>query len=344
MARTYELDTDAEAVKKDLTRAFQSAHINFIIGAGASQPAIPIAGGLEQEIEQLMAQGDGIGARAKLFDLLTGVQQPTNVLLAGGDDANVSATLDAYTALLQTIELILTERRTTLLQKQATIFTTNYDVFVDVAARSCGTALLATGFDRVPAPDGISEYSAGRFFLATYAAGTLYDYRVELPTVNLVKLHGCLSWRRVEGRIELCSAARALLGPQPQAADIEAFLETFALVLPLVAKFPTTVLDRTYYELLRLYANALDKENVLLIAFGFSFRDEHILHITLRALRNPTLRLVVIAYDAGSRAAFLDTFAPYSNVIIVVPVDGEVLGSDRFNALLSACIPRRVDA
>ncbi len=53
--------------------------------------------------------------------------------------------------------------------------------------------LLATGFDRVPSPDGVLEYSAGRFFLATYAAGTLYDYRVELPTINLVKLHGCLS-------------------------------------------------------------------------------------------------------------------------------------------------------
>ncbi len=49
-------------------------------------------------------------------------------------------------------------------------------------------------------------------------------------------------------------------------------------------------MDSTYYELLRIYNNELDREGTLLVSFGFSFGDKHILDITRRALKNPTLR------------------------------------------------------
>ena len=35
-------------------------------------------------------------------------------------------------------------------------------------------------------------------------------------------------------------------------------------------KFGETVLERYYYDLLRIYANELDRNNALLLVFGFS--------------------------------------------------------------------------
>ena len=60
-------------------------------------------------------------------------------------------------------------------------------------------------------------------------------------------------------------------------------------------------MDSTYYELLRIYNNELDREGTLLVSFGFSFGDSHILGITKRALKNPTLKLVAFAFNDTDR-------------------------------------------
>lgn len=76
----------------------------------------------------------------------------------------------------------------------------------------------------------------------------------------------------------------------------KAYASGFRLVNPAKQKFADTVLGLTYYELLRLFANELDRNNALLIAFGFSFADEHILEITKRALENPKLMVWICCY------------------------------------------------
>jgi len=68
-------------------------------------------------------------------------------------------------------------------------------------------------------------------------------------------------------------------------------------VNPTKEKFKTTVFDEQFYELLRIYANSLEKENTILFTLGFSFADEHIKQITIRAAdSNPTLQVIVFAY------------------------------------------------
>jgi SIR2-like domain len=98
-------------------------------------------------------------------------------------------------------------------------------------------------------------------------------------------------------------------------------------------------LESTYYELLRIYANALDRENALLLTFGFSFGDEHIRDITKRALRNPTLRVVAFAYGEEDRARFAEIFDGFSNLEIVSPPEGAQLDFVRFNELLRGAAP-----
>lgn len=341
MARIQELGATNEGLSKDLSRSFQSAHINFLIGSGASHPAIPLAGDVEQEIEALQEAGSHQAAARRLYQLLSSVQGPSNRLVRRELNDTDAETLSAYETFFRAIETILTERRTAVLPKQATVFTTNYDIFVDTAARACASIALATGFDGSPSMDDVAEYSSGRFFLTTYDTGNLYDYRVELPSLNLVKLHGCVSWQKQADRILRRTAYCELLADPENATALEAFVGRYAVVLPQASKFHRSVLDRTYYELLRLYANALDRANVLLIAFGFSFRDEHILHITRRALKNPTLRLVIFAHGRQSRDAYAASFADHNNVLVIAAPDGEQVDFARFNAVMAESLPRR---
>ena len=103
-------------------------------------------------------------------------------------------------------------------------------------------------------------------------------------------------------------------------------------------------MDRTYYELLRIYANALDRENALLVACGFSFTDEHLLDITLRALKNPTLRLVIFAFDENARDHYATTFASQNNVDIIGPAAGGTIPFGKFNDIIAGVLPAMTEA
>jgi hypothetical protein len=91
-------------------------------------------------------------------------------------------------------------------------------------------------------------------------------------------------------------------------AAVEAFSDGYdrlGIVNPDKRKFATTVLNETYYELIRRFANELEKENSVLFVHGFSFRDEHLRDLVLRAARtNPTLQVIVFCYSSGARVNY----------------------------------------
>ena len=98
-------------------------------------------------------------------------------------------------------------------------------------------------------------------------------------------------------------------------------------------KFESTLLDRVYFDLLRLYSNAMEVENALLFVFGFSFADEHILDITRRALRNPTAKVVILAYSQHGATDFEAKFSAHRNILIIKPAAGQNIGFPELNAL-----------
>src|SRR5688572_30782157 len=77
MAQVHDLDTDRSHIITALTKSFQSGHSNFLLGAGASQPAIQLPGTLEIEIAALILANDIEGANKKIFELVSGIQAPT---------------------------------------------------------------------------------------------------------------------------------------------------------------------------------------------------------------------------------------------------------------------------
>jgi hypothetical protein len=81
-------------------------------------------------------------------------------------------------------------------------------------------------------------------------------------------------------------------------------------------------------------------ENTVLICFGFSFRDEHIADIVTRALKNPTLLVLIVAYDEGAVAAYRDQFKRYNNVLIFHPEGTETINFSTLNNMLSSVIPK----
>jgi hypothetical protein len=339
MARLYTLTSSNDEIKKAITRSLQSAHINYLIGAGASFPAVPVAGVVEQEIAALFDNNEEQEARERMYGFLAGLQQPTNDLISGAENAQNATTVKNYADCVGIIEVILTERRTDLLPKQATIFSTNYDLFVEKAALSYPALRLNDGFSRVPSLDGRMEYASRSFFTTTSNTGNLYSYKVEIPCINLVKLHGSLSWRKDGENILFSVHEKALLEEERTPQQVKEFVESYAVVLPQTTKLRTTLMDSTYYELLRIYANELDRENTLLFAFGFSFGDDHILKITKRALKNPTLKLIVFAFDDASRQAYVTKFDGYNNVDIIAPDENAQIDFPAFNALMRSCLP-----
>ncbi|HCG57437.1 MAG TPA: hypothetical protein DEW39_15210, partial [Brevibacterium sp.] len=120
-------------------------------------------------------------------------------------------------------------------------------------------------------------------------------------------------------------------------------------------KFATTVLNETYYELIRRFANELEKENSVLFVHGFSFRDEHLRDLVLRAARtNPTLQVIVFCYSRDSAAAFEillpETEIKNGNIQLVTPAEPsadeperkislDVLESDFFAPLIRDKVP-----
>ena len=250
--------------------------------------------------------------------------------------------LASYAEFISTLNKILIERKTDLLPRQANIFTTNYDLFIERASQDIPILKLNDGFSRTPNLDGIFSFSPQNFFNSVFNIGNLYNYRVEIPCVNLIKIHGSLSWKKADDDIVMHNVQKK---PPLEAEEedgqisneqIADYNKEYAVILPQKSKFRETLMDRIYYDLLRIYANQLDKENTLLIAFGFSFIDEHIYDITKRALKNPTLKLIIFAYKTEDLEGYKTKFDGYNNVTVVTPEDENNIDFTKFNSVLSS--------
>jgi hypothetical protein len=217
-------------------------------------------------------------------------------------------------------------------------------MFFEYAASQIPVVTLNDGFDRSSSIRSEFAFAPERYFDRTYRSGPIHDHQIEIPTINLMKLHGSVSWRRRSDTVVFNSERVPELSAVQKTDPVlvTEFLEKHFLILPNFRKFHTTLMERIYYDLLRLFSKALDQQNVVLICFGFSFSDEHILDITKRALRNPTSHLVIFSYDHPSSATYLAKFDNQRNVTVVTPEKGTVIDFTRFNKILESILPKSV--
>lgn len=86
------------------------------------------------------------------------------------------------------------------------------------------------------------------------------------------------------------------------------------IVNPTKWKFHETVFEEAYYQILRHLSFELERPNSILITFGFSFADEHILHLVQRSLSNPSLTVYISCYNDNEKRDMQQKFKGYSNV------------------------------
>lgn len=340
--KVYENDNKSH-IHYTIKKLLQSGNINFMVGSGASYPAIQVLGNKESEIREAIKNDNPLEAKKITYEFLKTIQEPTNILLEekSEDEKQVKDNQEvtsSYYTFINVLKQILIDRRTSLLPKQINIFTTNYDLFIEKASEEIPALRVNDGFHRMPSLTNTFKFSVQHFFDETFNSGNLYNYRVQIPVINLIKIHGSLSWHRVEEDIIYRISKIENLPPDPNETQLDEYLKKFAIVLPQSHKFHETVMDRFYYDLLRTYSNELDRENTVLFIFGFSFADEHIYDITIRALKNPTLTVVIFAFCKNNVDDFQAKFKAHKNVIIIAPEDASKINFQVFNSVLSDSI------
>lgn len=349
----------AEGLSVDRLRTIvQDSHLNFLVGAGTPSGFFSRLGNIEGALTALVEATADDAVKAYVRASLQGyffehVLVPNIELVSRG--AGAKEVVTSYATFLRTLNRILLKRRSSLLGKQANIFTTNVDLVFEVALELMEIE-VNDGFSGKIRP----RLDLGEFNTLRFRQGTRYEYRSEIPVVNLFKLHGSAAWRQGDGddiffdhglaQIEdvlgLYNKAKSELLDisNPEQVDVDALItsagdrtlsdnglkfvsaySTLSIVNPEKTKFATTVLNQTYYELIRRFANELEKENSALFVHGFSFRDEHLRDLVLRAARtNPTLQVVVFCHSRVARdqveLLFPTEQVKNGNILLVAPI------------------------
>ncbi|SFU53533.1 SIR2-like domain-containing protein [Porphyromonadaceae bacterium KHP3R9] len=156
------------------------------------------------------------------------------------------------------------------------VFTTNYDLYNEMALDELGF-YCNNGFTGTYKRK-FNPLSYNYMFVENMDLNKDVWERVS-TFYNLVKLHGSISWVRLDEQI--------------WEQDYR-FIEDDDIVMI----YPTPMKDRTtlmtpYSDLFRYMENQLMQKNSILIVLGYSFGDSHINRIILNSLANPSFRLVV---------------------------------------------------
>lgn len=282
--------------------------------------------------------------------------------IAGVTDEAGKAVLANYRTFLLTL-LALVQRRQAL-DRRCNVFTTNYDGCMPLVADQ----LLHEGTHDFVLNDGTRGFrtkvlEARNFNNYLCNSGVFGRHVSSVPQINLIHLHGSVYWKEDARGIEvdynqqvpalLDEAAQAKLAmfsaalqtpnaklahvPAPEFSDAElrAFqtaYEQVPIVNPTKWKFHQTVYEEHYYQMLRLLSYELERPNAVLVTFGFSFADEHILNLVKRSLSNPSLQVFVCCYSQRSFARLNAHFGQYPNVKCLVLDGDEPMTFSEFNS------------
>jgi hypothetical protein len=338
---------DYEEVKK----VIESCHLNFLIGSGASVPFFKTLGNIENQLTELARRRDELTSDEYILIDTSIKQEYYGKCIEGNmkiisDDASAKDVQSECDRLLFALHTILIKRRSNLVTKQVNLFTTNMDLFLDWSLEK----------QNLSYNDGFSGRFRAKFGTVNFhnmirKTSSHYDYQSEVPHFNLFKLHGSVNWKLEKNEVEYDHNLSQLAAISSKKLVSGEFLEDIGksldelkvdvtakaltksikhdeflseydklvMINPTKAKFETTTRDLTFYELLRMYSNHLERENSILFVIGFSFADEHIREITKRvAASNPTLLIVIFAYDSSSHQSIKNHLTEYSNIKYIV--------------------------
>jgi len=292
-----------DALKNMLLVSLQMQHLVVLAGSGCSQPA---GGPSMQDLwngavgEEPREEAKTVAEKVK-YDLkgqnIETLLSKVEAFLQLGDDAVVSAflnsskqvILDKCSAILDAGKLgdhktflhRLSRRR--VRDQRLQVFTTNYDLCFERAARELGGVAL----------DGFSFTAPRRYDPRFFAYDIIRRPRSGDDLGNylegvflLYKLHGSVNWARGEdGTIHEKDK------PTPDEA---------CLIYPASGKYQQSYVQ-PHLESMAQYLAAVREPNTCLLAVGFGFNDEHLAEPLLAAVQsNPHLRLIVVNRETNT--------------------------------------------
>ena len=345
-------------------------NINFLIGSGASFGAIPtlssnyvdpIFGNLT--IEEILEENKDDEYLQNIIYLYYYHKILKIGYLTEIEESN--SVFKNYQKLLESLIKLL-QRESYQKEKRINIFTTNYDLFFEKVADSL-VGKYEFYFNDGSSGNITKKLSMKNYHKKIYHTGIFDNFDREIPIINLFKLHGSVSWKYAnykndkpyEIKIEYCEdkdtkyienlieeisneeidiAKEIIENNESLKENIkntkkELFKE-FVLIFPEKNKFENTLYQEFYYQNLRQLSYELEKQNSILIVFGFSFADEHIAEIVKRACNNPTLNIYIFCYKKNTQEEILAklNFEKFpNNIKAILPEDN---GNIDFNVFL----------
>ena len=187
----------------DLRKTLESTNINFLLGAGCSLPAFKTLGNLEELRVELDEQKNSLGENREVIYRLIKAEIDRRFFIGSiyrnfdyvterkdGSEEDIQQTRAAYKEFCTEAIQTVANRESVDKPKQVTFFTSNYDLCMDLALDEAGiptnSAYLGR-FSRV-----VTQQTFGN---RVFSNGIGLGYRTEIPSANLVKIHGCASWR-----------------------------------------------------------------------------------------------------------------------------------------------------
>ena len=375
----------SEDYKSILKNLFSGCRVNFLLGAGFSANLLGILNNNEIVFEAVQKyQAKNEDEREKLTILSAFLYWSFFVRCIEPISSKVSSyatSFEPYKKFGDIVYRIFAERGNPALDRQFNIFTTNYDPIIELIFDH-SPCICNDGFEGRIEP----RFSTDNYSKTYYRQAVFSNRKAEIPSVNLLKIHGSVTWSEdiIWGGIEYQQYATQIRNfsknylplfdasimakidahfTADNVADAEKQIETlftdsvfdsllgkesdycsfidhykmsFLIVNPTKGKFGDTLLNKNYYELLRIFSNELEKENSLLVVNGFSFRDEHILDLVKRSMVNPSLKILIFAYQESNIGDLQKLFGtPKNNNITYIALDGEQLSLEYFNQILS---------
>lgn len=284
---------------KKIRKLAITKQLNFLIGSGASCPAIPLMGHIPVEDER------------ERNELLTKMVQEVSKKIIGNSidkGSPIDNTLFNYINFISKIIGILNLSNSRQTPRTANIFTTNYDLFIEKASD-----IVSQNYKFI-FNDGASGYFDRKLDGTNYNRTVSYrglndNYTNEIPSLTLIKPHGSMNWEKVGDSIFIRNYV------------IE---ESPVVVKPTGYEEQETFYNNHFHEMLRIFQLELDKPQSVLFVIGFSFQDNHIAKMVSRAIQNPELMVFAFGFSDNDRGNYLKNLglmSERSNFKIITPIN-----------------------
>ena len=187
----------------DLRKTLESTNINFLLGAGCSMPAFRTLGNLEELRVELEEKKASLGENGDVIYRLIKAEIDRRFFMGSiyrnveyvtdgkeGPEGDIQRTRAAYKEFCAEAIQTVANRESVDKPKQVTFFTSNYDLCMDLALGKAGIPTNSAYLGRFS-----REVTLRTFGNRVFSNGIGLGYRSEIPSANLVKIHGCASWR-----------------------------------------------------------------------------------------------------------------------------------------------------